>query len=437
MSVAAWVMFVLFFVWSFMGMPIGHAMIASGIVYLFMTNQDLGLVASQSLNGLYGSFVLLAVPLFILAAEIMNASKMTDRLFGFANVLVGRLKGGLAQVNIVASVIFSGMSGSALADAAGPGKLEVDMMVKAGYKPGFAAALSTTSAIIGPIIPPSIPMVHLWRCFGHIDWLSLHRRYRSRAATGIRPEHDRDCHGSLQGFSCRTKADTQGGNGDDPRCLACLVSAYHPAWRHILRGRYTHRGRSSCMPWSPSSLHSSGIAHSACEHSTMCWSDSARSTSIVAITIAGALVMNWIVASEQIPETISRWMTSLEMSPALFMLMVTILFLITGAFLDTMLMLLIMVPMLMPTVDCTRHRPRPFRRDLSGQHDDRTGNAPNGRVGVPDRRRVRDQGDRNHKRAVAFLIVLIALLFVLVYVPELTLWLPMKMGYEPVGNFNL
>ena len=159
MSVAAWVMFTLFFVWSFMGMPIGHAMIASGIVYLFMTNQDLGLVASQSLNGLYGSFVLLAVPLFILAAEIMNASKMTDRLFGFANVLVGRFKGGLAQVNIVASVIFSGMSGSALADAAGPGKLEVDMMVKAGYKPGFAAALSTTSAIIGPIIPPSIPMV--------------------------------------------------------------------------------------------------------------------------------------------------------------------------------------------------------------------------------------------------------------------------------------
>ncbi|MEI6537063.1 MAG: TRAP transporter large permease subunit, partial [Verrucomicrobiaceae bacterium] len=96
MSVAAWVMFILFFAWSFMGMPIGHAMIASGIVYLFMTNQDIGLVASQSLNGLYGSFVLLAVPLFILAAEIMNAGKMTDRLFGFANVLVGRMKGGLA-----------------------------------------------------------------------------------------------------------------------------------------------------------------------------------------------------------------------------------------------------------------------------------------------------------------------------------------------------
>src|SRR3546814_11848669 len=89
----------------------------------------------------------------------MNASKITDRLFDFASLLVGRFRGGLAQVNIVASMIFSGMSGSALADAAGPGKLEVDMMVRAGYAPGFAAAVSATSAVVGPIIPPSIPMV--------------------------------------------------------------------------------------------------------------------------------------------------------------------------------------------------------------------------------------------------------------------------------------
>src|SRR5689334_5272186 len=159
MSLAAYVMFGLFFLWSFLGMPIGHAMLAAAFVYLFMTGQDIAIAATQSLNGLFSSFVLMSVPLFILSADIMNASKITDRLFEFANLLVGRLRGGLAHVNVVASVIFSGMSGSALADAAGPGKLEVDMMVKAGYKPGFAAAVSTTSAIVGPIIPPSIPMV--------------------------------------------------------------------------------------------------------------------------------------------------------------------------------------------------------------------------------------------------------------------------------------
>ena len=159
MSFAAWTMFGLFFLWSFLGMSIGNAMLASAIVYLLLSGQDIALVATQSLNGLYGSFVLLAVPLFILAAEIMNAANLTERMYGFADMLVGRFTGGLAQVNILASVIFSGMSGSALADAAGPGKLEVEAMVKAGYSPGFSAAVSSTSAIIGPIIPPSIPMV--------------------------------------------------------------------------------------------------------------------------------------------------------------------------------------------------------------------------------------------------------------------------------------
>src|ERR1043165_1030820 len=159
MSISAYVMFGLFFLWSFLGMPIGHAMFAAAFVYLFMTGQDIAIAATQSLNGLFSSFVLMSVPLFILSADIMSASKITDRLLEFANLLVGRFRGGLAHVNVVASMIFSGMSGSALADAAGPGKLEVDMMIKAGYPPGFAAALSTTSAIIGPIIPPSIPMV--------------------------------------------------------------------------------------------------------------------------------------------------------------------------------------------------------------------------------------------------------------------------------------
>src|SRR4051812_11298091 len=159
MSLAALVMFVLFFLWTLLGMPLGHAMLASGIVYFLITGGDMGLVASQSLKGVYGNFVMLAVPLFIFSAELMNAGEMTDKLFGFASLIVGRFRGGLAHVNIIASVIFAGMSGSALADAAGPGKISIDMMIRAGYRPGFAAALTSTSAILGPIIPPSIPMV--------------------------------------------------------------------------------------------------------------------------------------------------------------------------------------------------------------------------------------------------------------------------------------
>src|SRR5262252_4240329 len=160
MSFSAIVMLASFFLWGAIGMPIGFAMLASAFLYLLLRGQDIGLVASQSLNGLFRSFVLLAVPLFIVAAEIMNAGTISERLLQFAMLVVGRIRGGLAHVTVVASMIFSGMSGSALADAAGPGKLMLEMMLKNGrYKPGFAGAIVAAAATIGPIIPPSIPMV--------------------------------------------------------------------------------------------------------------------------------------------------------------------------------------------------------------------------------------------------------------------------------------
>src|SRR5215470_14389459 len=138
MSTPAILMLVCFFAWSAIGMPIAFSMLASAFLYLLINHQDIGLVASQSLNGLFKSFVLLAVPLFVVA----------------------RIRGGLAHVTVVASMIFSGMSGSAIADAAGPGKLMIEMMLKEGrYKPGFAGAIVAAAATIGPIIPPSIPMV--------------------------------------------------------------------------------------------------------------------------------------------------------------------------------------------------------------------------------------------------------------------------------------
>jgi len=136
-------MFALFALACGIGVPIGFAMIASGLVYLMVTGGDLGLVAAQGVNGLFSSFILLAVPLFIFAAEVMTVSNISDRLLRFVLLTVGRLRGGLAYVNIAVSIIFAGMSGSALADAAGPGKLMTDMMTRDGrYPRGFAGALT-------------------------------------------------------------------------------------------------------------------------------------------------------------------------------------------------------------------------------------------------------------------------------------------------------
>lgn len=431
MSFAAYVMFILFFAWSFLGMPIGHAMILSAFVYLFMTGQDIGLVASQSLNGLFSSFVLMSVPLFILAADIMNASKITDRLFEFANLLVGRLRGGLAHVNIVASVIFSGMSGSALADAAGPGKLEVDMMVKAGYSPGFSAALSTTSAIIGPIIPPSIPMV----IYGVVSNTSIGYLF----IAGIIP-------GLLLGLAQMAVVAAIAKRRNFPvepvptrseavkTTLGALPALFLPVI--MLGGIYT----GAVTPTEAAAVAAAyALVLALFWYRTLNLSGlidvfvlSSRSTAVVAITIAGALVMNWIVAAEQIPQAMGQWMQALDMSPAMFLLMVNILFLILGAFLDTMLMLLIIVPILMPTVVHLGIDPVHFGVTSVVNMMIGLVTPPMGELvfliagvsGIPVAAIA--------KELWVFLIVLIGLLFVLVYVPEITLWLPMQMGYEPV-----
>ena len=143
-----------------LGLPIGLSMIGASIFYLLLAGLDLGTAAEQILNGLFNSYVLLAVPLFILAAELMNSGSLTDRLLKFCLVLVGRFRGGLGHVNVVANIIFAGMSGSAIADAVGIGRIIIGMMTRDGkYPVGYAAAITASAAMIGPIIPPSIPMV--------------------------------------------------------------------------------------------------------------------------------------------------------------------------------------------------------------------------------------------------------------------------------------
>src|SRR5690606_35500312 len=145
---------------SLLGVPIGQAMIAASILYLWLKGMDMGSAAEQLLNSTYSSYLLLAIPLFILAASFMSSGCELDRLLRWCNALVGRFPGSLAQVNVLQSVVFASMSGSALSAAAGAGKLMQAMMTADGrYPASFDAALTAVSAVIGPILPPSIPLV--------------------------------------------------------------------------------------------------------------------------------------------------------------------------------------------------------------------------------------------------------------------------------------
>ena len=133
--------------------------IGTGVIYLLLSGKNVGLVADTILSTLNANSVIVAVPLFIFAANIMNSGKVTEHMFTFTKALVGRKKGAMAYINVILSLIFSGMSGSATADIAGIGTIEISEMKKDGYDNAFSAAITSASSVVGPIFPPSIPMV--------------------------------------------------------------------------------------------------------------------------------------------------------------------------------------------------------------------------------------------------------------------------------------
>jgi tripartite ATP-independent transporter DctM subunit len=163
------IILLLFVILLCLGVPIGWALLAPGLAaFLFYPELPIQLLGARLANS-YLSSSLLAIPLFVFAAQILGDIKVTDTIFSFVNKCVGHVRGGLAHVNVIASVVFAGMSGSAVADAASLGKVEIKAMEDQGYPTPFAAAVTAASATIGPIIPPSIPVI----IFGSIAGVSI------------------------------------------------------------------------------------------------------------------------------------------------------------------------------------------------------------------------------------------------------------------------
>jgi TRAP-type transport system large permease protein len=331
------------------GSPVSLSMLIASIVYLFMKGQDLGLAAEQLIQGLYDGFVILAVPLFIVAAGIMNVGTISDRLLDFCNALVGRFKGGMGHVNIVASLIFSGMSGSAVADAAGIGKINIDMMTKNGrYTRGYAAAVTAASAVIGPIIPPSIPMVlYALISDASIGYLFLGGIVPGLLMTAVmmllnaRLAVKRD-------FPVEAKVPLR----EWPR----LTARAFPALMMpviLLSGIYG----GATTPTEAAAIAAAYALLLAVffyravglRQLRQVFLDSARASAAVGLVIGSALIFNYIVASENIPGTVSAAMKGLEIPPLLFLALINVLFLVLGCILDATTLILVVVPLFVPT----------------------------------------------------------------------------------------
>ena len=330
------------------GAPIAYAILVAVLVYLFATGQGLGVAGKVLMDGLYQSFILLAVPLFIVAANIMNAGTISDRLLSFCVALVGRFRGGLGHVNVVASLIFSGMSGSAVADAAGIGKIIIGMMTKSGhYTRGYAAAITAASATIGPIIPPSIPMV----LYALVSNTSIGYLFLGGIVPGL-------FMGAVlmgmnwvlskrRGFAFEEPVPLRELPGRTVRAFPALLM---PAiLLYGIYGGVTTPTEAAAVA-AFYALVLAGVFYRALSLGTLyhILVDSARSSAAIGLVIGGALILNYVVASENIPGVLAQHLVGLDVDPLVFLLGVSLLFLLLGCVLDATTIILVIIPLFIP-----------------------------------------------------------------------------------------
>ena len=415
---------------SLLGLPIGHAMIAASLLYFWVRGVDMGTAAEQLLNGMYTSYLLLAIPLFILAAEFMNSGSIMDRLLRFCNALVGRFRGGLAQVNVVQSIIFASMSGSALADAAGSGKIMQSLMTKDGrYPPAYAAALSAASSVIGPIIPPSIPLV----LYALVSDTSIGYLFLGGVIPGL-------LLGVVQMVLISVSARRRNFPVEAPVPLRALPRVTWEAFPALMMPVILLGCLYSGIT-TPTEAAAAAAAYallaSALIYRSISMRDvynslltSARITIAIGMLIAGALVFNYVITVENIPKTLAAMMKAYELSPLSFLLFANLVLLVLGCFLEGTTILLIIVPVLLPTAQALGIDPVHFGVVAVVNIMIGLITPPYGLLlfmmvkiaGVPLRDLVRE--------VMPFLAVMLGALALITFVPDLVLFLPRLLGYK-------
>ena len=415
---------------SLFGLPIGLSMLGASVFYLLISGQDIGIAAEQILNGLTNSYTLLAIPLFILASELMNLGSLSDKLLSWCNALVGRFRGGMGHVNVVSSLIFSGMSGSAVADVVGVGKLTMDMMTKDGrYTKAYAGAITAATAVIGPIIPPSIPLVlyalisdtsigYLFAAgvvpglvmtavmMGLNAYLSHKRNFPVEPAVPMREFMPLTVKampalmmpvvllgGIYSGIMTPTEA-------------AAVAALYTLVISVVLYQSVT-----------PSGMYNALL-------------NSGRQMTTIGLLIAGAMVFNFVVAKEEIPKDVQTWLAGFQLSKDGFLLLVNITLLILGCLLEGGTILLVIVPIFIPAAQALGIDMVHFGLVVTINLMIGLITPPYGLLLFIVASMSKQPLGPLIKETLPWVFVLVAALMVMTYVPETVLWLPKLLGYK-------
>lgn len=351
MNLGILVLFVTLAVCFIIRMPIAFSMMSAAIVYFLVSNPNrLNSVYTVITGNMIAGFTMLAAPLFVFMANVLNESEITDKMFNFCNGLLGRMKGGTAEVNVLLSLIFSGMTGSAIADASGIGVMEIQQMKKEGYDAEFSCAITAASATIGPIFPPSIPMV----IYGMLSGASVGKLFIGGMVPGI-------LLAALLAVYCffiSRKRNYPAGVIMTVREFLRATLVALPALLTVvllLGGIYG----GVCTPTEAGALASAyALLIGFLVYRSLGWEKlkvilkkTAANTATLALLTGTAYLFSFVVALEKVPATVATFVTGICPSKEIFLLVVNIVFLLLGCVLDVSCIQLVFVPMVLPLVN--------------------------------------------------------------------------------------
>jgi TRAP-type C4-dicarboxylate transport system permease large subunit len=447
------------------GVPVAIAMAGSALVYILLTGDTPSFVVVHRMISGIDSFPLLAVPFFIFAGNLMNNAGITNRIYDFALALVGWLKGGLGHVNILGSVIFAGMSGTAIADAAGLGTIEIKAMRDKGYDLGFSVGVTAASATLGPIIPPSLPFV-IYATMANVSVGQLflagiipgvvmailmmmtvaYYAHKYKWGGDVRFEWSRIGKALIElavviAFPLLMWAAVSAGVGFNYALGAGLVLLFLADWKFRF---------DAVMPIMTPILLIGGMstgvftptegAIAACVwalilglvwYRTLTWKmlakvsmDTIETTVTVMFIVAAASIFGWLLTATRVTDMVALWVLSFTHSPWVFLLLANLLMLFVGCFLEPTAAILILVPVLLPVVQQLGIDPVHFGLVMVLNLMIGLLHPPMGMVLFVLARVANLSIEKTTMAIVPWLIPLLLSLVLITYVPQIALWLP-------------